>query len=137
MSVKLLTEHHLEFLSLKGGCTGLSESTFVKIPHLLEITCHSSNFDCIFWSTVKDVGRPWSIYEAYQVIIQHQVEALIKLGAHKSLKVTVHPKQTNPQLYTVKPVQSSQSKEIPKYVFKTDNHLMQVKSISICSHGAF
>ena len=32
MSVKLLTEHHLEFLSLKGGCTGLSESTLVKMP---------------------------------------------------------------------------------------------------------
>ena len=30
MSVKLLTEHHLECLSLKGGCTGLSESTLVK-----------------------------------------------------------------------------------------------------------
>ena len=25
MSVKLLTEHNLEFLSLKGGCTGSSE----------------------------------------------------------------------------------------------------------------
>ena len=33
MSVKLLTEHHLEFLSLKEGCTGSSESTLVKIPH--------------------------------------------------------------------------------------------------------
>ena len=33
MIVKLLTEHHLEFLSLKGGCTGLSESTLVKIPN--------------------------------------------------------------------------------------------------------
>ena len=33
MIVKLLTEHHLEFLSFKGGCTGLSESTLVKIPH--------------------------------------------------------------------------------------------------------
>ena len=33
MSVKLLTEHHLEFLSLKGGCTCLSESTLVKMPH--------------------------------------------------------------------------------------------------------
>ena len=30
MSVKLLTEHHLEFLSLKGGCTGSSASTLVK-----------------------------------------------------------------------------------------------------------
>ena len=33
MTVKLLTEHHLEFLSLKGGCTGSSESTPVKTPH--------------------------------------------------------------------------------------------------------
>ena len=33
MIVKLLTEHHLEFLSLKGGCTGLPESRHVKMPH--------------------------------------------------------------------------------------------------------
>ena len=33
MIVKLLTEHHLEFLSLKGGCRGLSESTHVKMQH--------------------------------------------------------------------------------------------------------
>ena len=33
MSVKLLTKHHLEFVSLKGGCTGSSESTLVKMPH--------------------------------------------------------------------------------------------------------
>ena len=33
MIVKLLTEHRLEFLSLKRGCTDSSESTLVKIPH--------------------------------------------------------------------------------------------------------
>ena len=33
MSAKLLTEHHLEFLSLKGCCIGWSESTLVKMPH--------------------------------------------------------------------------------------------------------
>ena len=33
MIVKLLTEHHLEFLSLKGVCRGSSESIHVKIPH--------------------------------------------------------------------------------------------------------
>ena len=33
MIVKLLTEHHLEFLSLRGGCRGSSESTLVKMPH--------------------------------------------------------------------------------------------------------
>ena len=33
MTVKLLTEHYFEILSLKGGCTGLSRSILVKIPH--------------------------------------------------------------------------------------------------------
>ena len=33
MIVKLLTEHHLEFLSLKGGCRGSSQSTLVKMSN--------------------------------------------------------------------------------------------------------
>ena len=33
MNVELLAEQHLEFLSFKGGCTGWSESTLVKMPH--------------------------------------------------------------------------------------------------------
>ena len=33
MVVKLLTEHDLEFLSLTGGCRGLSESTNVKMSN--------------------------------------------------------------------------------------------------------
>ena len=33
MSVKLLTEHHLECQSFKGGCTGSSESALVKMAH--------------------------------------------------------------------------------------------------------
>ena len=33
MSVKLLTEHNFEFLSLKEGCTDSSESALVKKPH--------------------------------------------------------------------------------------------------------
>ena len=36
MIVKLLTKHHLEFLSFKGGCTGSSESSLVKMPHCLK-----------------------------------------------------------------------------------------------------
>ena len=38
MSVKLLTEHHLELLSLKGGCTCSSEATLVKMPHCAKTT---------------------------------------------------------------------------------------------------
>ena len=42
MCVKLLTEHHFEFLSLTGGFTGSSESTLVKMPHLWKshVTAH-------------------------------------------------------------------------------------------------
>ena len=35
MTVKLLTECHLEFLSLKSGCTGSFKSRLVKMPHCL------------------------------------------------------------------------------------------------------
>ena len=45
MSVKLLTEHYLEFLRLKGGCTCSSQSTLVKMPHCWKshVTAH------MFW----------------------------------------------------------------------------------------
>ena len=33
MTLKLLTEHHSEFLNLNGGCAGSSESTLVKMIH--------------------------------------------------------------------------------------------------------
>ena len=43
LSVKLLTEHHLEFLSLNGGWTGSYESTLVKMPHCWKShVCHGS-----------------------------------------------------------------------------------------------
>ena len=44
MSVKLLTEHHLEFLSLNGGCIGSSESTLVKMPHCWKSHVVAQNF---------------------------------------------------------------------------------------------
>ena len=33
MRIEVLAEHHLKFLSLKGGCTTSSESTHAKMPH--------------------------------------------------------------------------------------------------------
>ena len=36
MRIMLLTEHHLEFLSLKRGCTGSSQSKLVKMTHCLK-----------------------------------------------------------------------------------------------------
>ena len=42
MIVNLLTEHHLEFLSLKGGSRGSSESTLVKMSNCWKshVTAH-------------------------------------------------------------------------------------------------
>ena len=49
MSVKLLTEHHLECLSLKRGRTGSSESTLVKMPHCWKshVVAHFSFASCL------------------------------------------------------------------------------------------
>ena len=33
MTVQLITTQRLEFLILKGGCIGSSDSTLVKMPH--------------------------------------------------------------------------------------------------------
>ena len=48
MIVKLLTEHHLEFLSLKGGCRGSSESTLVKMSNCWKshAAAHYHAVDC-------------------------------------------------------------------------------------------
>ena len=60
MSVQLLTEHHLEFLSLKGGSTDSSdssESTLVNLPHCWKshVTAH-----VLFQPTSNDrLGAQW------------------------------------------------------------------------------
>ena len=46
MIVKLLTEYQLDFLSLKGGCTGTSESTLAKMPHCWKSHIMAHYFVC-------------------------------------------------------------------------------------------
>ena len=55
MTVKLLTEHYLEFLSLKGGCKGSSESTLVKLPHCWKSHSRSSNVKCCFLQLCRNI----------------------------------------------------------------------------------
>ena len=54
MSVKLLTEHNLEFLNLKGGITCSSESTLVKMPHCWKshVTAHIISSGCLLFAKV-------------------------------------------------------------------------------------
>ena len=71
-SVKLLTEQHLGFLSLKGGCSYSSESTLVKMPHCWKshVAAHmclswfacvlvSLSLDAISWPVLCDRGIYW------------------------------------------------------------------------------
>ena len=49
INVQLLAEQHLGYLSFKGGCTGWSESTPVKMPHCWKshVTAHIKiEFNC-------------------------------------------------------------------------------------------
>ena len=67
MIVKLLTEHHLGFLSLEGGCTGSSESTHVKMPHCWKShvaahLCLSTKFEVSADLTVKESYNGFGIY---------------------------------------------------------------------------
>ena len=61
MIVKLLTEHLLEFLSLKVGCRGSSESTHVKMPHCWKshATAHIVLKQSFFAGEVSI--PPWSV----------------------------------------------------------------------------
>ena len=55
MTVKLLTEHHLEFISLRGGCTGSSDSTLVKMPYCWKSHVVAHILITILMSQLKDV----------------------------------------------------------------------------------
>ena len=66
MNVKILMEHNLEFLSLKGCCTGLSESTLVKMPHCWEshvmyIIIDSSYYVIVFVCLRSSIHFSWFV----------------------------------------------------------------------------
>ena len=75
-TVNLLTQHHLEFLNLKGGSTGSSESTFVKMPH-----CRKSHVTAHIWITNKRN----IIKESYIIHGQQYRKTLPKLRTLKLL----------------------------------------------------
>ena len=63
MIVKLLTEHHLEFQSFKGGYIGSSESTLVKLSHC----CKSHVMTQIRLPSVKRMKEEFTL-QAIKVI---------------------------------------------------------------------
>ena len=58
MSVKLLTEHDLEFQSSKDGCTGSSESTHVKCHIVGNLMAWLGTRKPVFWVCEQQRRRP-------------------------------------------------------------------------------
>ena len=98
MTVKLLTEHHLEFLSWKGGCTGSSKSTHVKLLHCWKfhatahfesnspvedniMSCHW-NVNCVFLQSFWGCMNLFSISDLIRIYIISHLE---KRWCHNSL----------------------------------------------------
>ena len=69
MSVKLLTEHHLEFLCLQGGCTGSSESTLVKVPHCWK--SHVAAQMCDYYGCKDTLTSRYNMYRDTVVTIRY------------------------------------------------------------------
>ena len=67
MTIKSPAEQHLEFLSLKGGCTGSSGSTHVKIPHCWKSHVAAQLF-YLCKSPVRRRGLVMSAYYAFKDI---------------------------------------------------------------------
>ena len=82
MTVKLLTEHHLEFLSLKGGCAGPSESTLVKMPHCwkshvtAQLCCHN------LWIFKRTVSVKPAVFSKLNIPRFSQIKTSGKFGQH-------------------------------------------------------
>ena len=90
MIVKLLSEHHLEFLRLKGGCRGSSESTLVKMSNCWKshaaarISCHlTTSLNVSFkqnsqeWGCLSHQCLVLTVY-LYQPQIQHKHSQLCR-----------------------------------------------------------
>ena len=90
MNVKLLTEHHLEFLSLKRGCTGSSESTLDKMPHcwksrvMAQIICSAIRCFLLSKTNSKNLDLSKDILD-FRVILDRKIFILMLLKCYFSL----------------------------------------------------
>ena len=73
MIVKLLSEHHLEFLSLKDGCRGSFESTLAKMSN-----CWKSHVTAHYYCNDK-IGLFTSVnhYTMASIVFQHSLGSMV------------------------------------------------------------
>ena len=86
MIVKLLTEHHLEFLSLKGGCRGSSESTLVKMPHCWKSHATAHNSYCMRDFFHKKMVK-FTTKDCFRCVFMFQ----ILLDENKKIRTSIPP----------------------------------------------
>ena len=77
MIVKLLTEHHLEFLSLIGSCRGSSESRLVKMSK--------------FWKSHAQAQFIWTLYRAGTYVSLPQTMSCSRKVFKPILYLTITP----------------------------------------------
>ena len=71
MTVKLLTEHHLECRKLVGGCTGSTESALVKMLHYSKSHVPAHIMKKVNKQCLLDTPRTVRVSEkTWQVIVQ-------------------------------------------------------------------
>ena len=88
MIVKLLTERRLEFLNLKGGCRGSSESTPVKMSNCWKSHAAAQFMFLLFQTYCHAIGGKLATIEdasEQQFLIGH-------LGTIKGITVLIHLK---------------------------------------------
>ena len=87
MNIKLLTYiHYLEFLSLKWGCTYLSESTLVKMPHCWKSRV-SAQLLCCWWHL-----KEWTLWNVTMSINWYQVvqNQLVNTGERTNVLLVIN-----------------------------------------------
>ena len=75
MIIYLLTEHHLEFLSLKGGCRGSSESTLVKMSNCWKYYARAQFYllsSCTHCICAKFRDRTLKVYVEDKCCVKYQ-----------------------------------------------------------------
>ena len=99
MTVKPLADHHLEFLSLKGGCTGSSVSTLDKMPHCWKsyVAARIKNSSPYVFQAADTIVDPYNAVLTANEMLQHadvtfcfDNEALYHIW-FKTLKLTRSP----------------------------------------------
>ena len=127
MIVKLLAEHNLEFLSLKRGCRGSSESKLVKMPHCWKshATTHLRNESekCSKFEDIYRIHSP-QVDDMKDESLSAVLEDIVVPPGMELCNTQTFPGYSqhsmilNIQVCTVKPVLSGHPKRRPKIGFQ-------------------